>query len=323
MSSACSLPFIPAKIGKVMEFDFIFDTNAVRSLGELPDNEWEAFVEGWDRLQLSTYWIPVVLAEVVGTNLSRKAGLKDEDVAAAVKAVRRFDILAERRIQHDPTEVMRRSIYALLNEIPPPSSEPDRRTEWRAVLDNFLDNIKSAKQIKTQKAAVELGVLHDGLTTPDVFEVVMPTDFSNSAQENVEAWKEILRGKAKVSDHDRINDLFQLFPVWAVNFARNNNIPMQTIKCVFREDPPIRFIKSAFALRAITEHWYYHLRASGEKSSIKENDGRDLALSTYLGIAWALVSDDGDLRGLLKQVLADERCLFSFADLKSLCMANI
>jgi hypothetical protein len=53
----------------VQPYPLVFDTSAVRDIGDFEDAKWKSFQARWLRGKFDSSWIPIVVSEVLGTNL--------------------------------------------------------------------------------------------------------------------------------------------------------------------------------------------------------------------------------------------------------------
>ena len=302
-----SLPFTSASEGGIFPFDFIFDANAVRALARLERRDWRRLESRWNDLHLRAAWTPNSLAEVMGTNLRRRQ-LMYRDLKDLQLAVRRFDDLARGEVLPPDDYMVKGSIYVLAGREPPVHVDPD--PGWRSVIEAFL-RLRTPSQVVFPEADGSIRVrLKDDRGTRGV-EIVIPRQFAEFARRKTAAMRK-RRGYTRPVPRARlVDDLMDDLPHWLVDVSRRLSIPQSVVRAAFENRDEI--LGSAFGVRMITENVYYHHRATGYMSRVKETDAQDIALSTYLSEAWGLVTDDGALQRLLQEVLQDERRVLNFA----------
>jgi hypothetical protein len=301
-----SLPFKPAVEGGIFPFDFIFDANAVRALAKLERSEWRRLESRWNNLKLCAAWTPNTLAEVMGTNLRRR-NLMYRDLRDLQLAVLRFDELACGEVFPPDDYMVKASIYVLAGREPPIHVDPD--PGWPNVIEAFL-RLRTPNQVVflENDGSIVVRMKDDRRTTG--VEIVIPRQFAEFARRKSAAMRE-RRGYTKPVARARlVEDLMEDLPLWLADVSNQLSIPKNVVSAAFQNRDGI--FGSSFAFRLITENIYYHHRASGYMSNVKETDAQDIALSTYLPETWGLVTDDGALQRLIRQVLQNEHRVLSF-----------
>lgn len=282
----------------------VFDSNAIRALGSLESKRWDAFLAGWRAQKLTTAWVPWTICEVAGSNLVRKNGLKRADLAEVVRAVQRFDKLARGRVLFDSNEIVRRALYSLAAVPVPPSDRADQEQKHgRRVIE------VAKRLVSTDQVAIED---KDGCTTIVLKKKNLNTgvsikfdyrDFEDGARSRLEFWRKHTKCSRGAHVDERVREIIHFLPEFtkAAALATSIDVPLDIASRAVMSGKHL--LDSALGYRCIIESWYFHLRATGDKSSIEKNDIGDISIASYLALAWRLVSDDRNLRKLLRDVL--------------------
>ena len=289
--------------------DYVLDTNAVRSLGELSDGEWRVVREAWTTRGCTTAWVPHVLGELLATNLARKEALDNAGLRAVQLAVRRMDALARGLIWDTPEDLIRRSIYALAEEPVPASTTP--RVQWREAIGLFL-NAKSPQQIATTRTDTAVRAIIKDASLREGIEVVSPLGFENHVRKKVAAMASRLGHSGPVARSQLIEDVIGDVPKVLAAMGSSLRVPAAVLRRAL--DARGLLLGAPFGYRVLSETVYYHHRATRRKAKIRQNDAADLAVATYLACAGVLVTDDGDLARLLRDVVRSRAAICSFHD---------
>jgi hypothetical protein len=119
-----------------MRLDFVFDTNAARALGRVPEDRWVAVRTAWKRHGLTTAWNPHILGELMASNLARKTGLDAPSIREIQTSVSRMNDLAEGKIEPSDSDLIRQALFDLAGEAAPPPGTPTET--WRTAIELFL-----------------------------------------------------------------------------------------------------------------------------------------------------------------------------------------
>ena len=306
----------PGPISSQPELSVIMDSNAVRALGSLSDAQWSAFLLSWRTRAFTTAWVPRVVSEVAGSNLDRVAGLTDEALQVVVRSIQRFDELADGRILPDEHEVVRQSIYELAGRERPTqqceTTEP-ASPNWRIV----VDHAKRLHSVDLVAIEVVNGKRHVILKDPrDPFRgvAVHPNQrFKLDAPERVGFWKQRTKCKRGAAPEERIKEIVTFLPEYTRSAATapEVSVPLDVAQEAL-EKCDKRLFQSPFGYRLAVENLYLHLRATGDKHKISDNDMTDIVVASYLAYGEVFVTADDELRRLLEAVLADSRSVMNF-----------
>lgn len=291
------------------EVDAALDSNAVRYLAGLDVKEWGALRIAVRELGLSFAWIPWVIQEVVGTNLVRR-NLTDADVCELVHAVRRYDSLCERRILSNAPKLMWDAFHEIAGVEAPAPGPPDGQAEHRRWIDRFLC-VSRADQIRIEETPERAVVvtLHDD---DRPWGLPLQTGFVSSAEKGVERLKELLAGRPTMT---RMDLAVAYFNDWLPTIVASSLKVGDEAVRAFRETwDPDRTIRTSFC-GGLIEGWYVAGRALGLAKSITENDGRDIAIGSYMSTVAVLVTDDGGFRETMKGLLFDRRRVIGAGEL--------
>lgn len=292
-----------------MNLDLIFDTNAVRELGHLPDDTWADCLAWFKNEDLKTAWIPWVLAELIGSNIGHD-DFGDAHLKLVQRSASRFDDLAERKILPDLDDIFVEAVYRLADLTPPSPRTSGKVRNVRRALDFFL-TLTNAEQVTTEAD----GNLVVRLTAPSGgrgWLNTLPRNFPKLAAANIAAMAERI-GSAKAAERDEIKLAIDRYSRWVAHTAARLKIPTDVLESAWSKAGQHGFLNSPCSI-GLYEAWYYALRVSRRKSRIKTNDGIDLHVAGYLTISSCIVTDDGDLRRLIAGVIDDQRRLVRFAD---------
>lgn len=287
----------------------VFDANAVRELGTLGDGEWRRLQKAWSDVGGTTGWIPHVLAELVASNVAWKSGLTRKGLRAIQRAVRRFDSMGARTVLHDVDEVVYRAVYELAEEEAPPSGMPDRRQGWRDVIDVFV-RIREPEQVEVDRQPNRLVVKITDNGGDGGVQVDQPREFVDHAEKKIAALRERLGHAGAITPEQMVQDVVNdILPhAWAEIGVRLG-IPKETLLRATEQDTE-RVLRSPFLIRQFCENVYYHFRAfprhkgaNRKPTAVSANDAPDLAVTTYFVPGRHLVTDDGGLRRLLREVV--------------------
>jgi hypothetical protein len=284
----------------------VFDTNAIRSLGELEDDKWKAFLASWRAQKLTTAWVPWTISEVAGSNLARKNGLKRADLAEVVRAVQRFDKLARGRVLADSNEIVRRALYSLAGVPVPPSDRADQEQKHGRRVIDVAKRLASTDQvaIEDKNGCTSIVLKKKNLNTGVSIKFDY-SDFEDGAKSRLEFWRKHTKCSHGAHVDERVREIIHFLPDFtkAAALAPSIDVPLDIASRAVMAGKHL--LDSALGYRCIIESWYFHLRATGDKSSIEKNDIGDISIASYMALALRLVSDDRNLRKLLHDVLAN------------------
>lgn len=297
--SATAEPARPARRDWV-----VFDTNAVRALGEFDDRTWAAFASAWDRAGLRTAWAPPVVIEIAGTNLVRKRGLDVPGLRELQRAVRRYDRLSRRALEPDADELVRRSFYELAGVAVPAAPPGVQGPAWREILDTLLRASSPAEVLSTcdPDGTRRIGIRRPGATSG--WEIVIPPGFGSFVRERVAATASRV-SKPRAGDALE-RDAATVLRRWGATLGRRLGVSEEVVAAALHPSRGQELFRSPFAVRAVCEIAYDHERLPGRRTKIDDpNDQLDLALTTYLFDNRSVITDDRRLRERLLRVLQD------------------
>ncbi len=310
------------------ELDAVFDTNAIRSIGQLPMHEFRALRRLARSAGLKTAWLEETFGELMVTNLNRKEGCTDAALLEIQTAMSRFDQLAHGVLCRGVNTLVRGCIYNLA-QAPAPDPDPDdRRRDWRVIIDGFL-RLRSAEDIKFGKDT-DVYSQFRLRNTGEMCRVNVPSAFVPFAEVKIASWRERLISEGRLNVLEKDAAILEDWERWAVATGDQLGIPREIIKRAFWVEaegrltrrPADDVLNTPFAWRIVPWNVYAAWRVSGKKSRVKENDGRDIALSTYLSVAGRLVTDDHDLLVLLREIVGDKRRIVSLDEFRTLLRAQ-
>ncbi len=287
----------------------ILDTNAVRHLGRLSDEDWAEFIGACRAKELRTAWVPRAVSEIAGTNLDQRNGLSEETLGEIVRAIRRFDEMADGEVLPSEHDIIRLAFFDLAGEEAFTNARADgERREWRAVIDHAkaVDSVDLvAIEIEDDKRCV---VLKDRGDPGRGIAVVPDDSFEADASINVEFWRMRTKCKRAADAQDRADEIRRFLPKFAEVAASTGAIAVPRRVVAKALKAPLRMIfNSSFGHRLAVESWYLHLRATGDKARIENNDMADIVISSYIPSAQRFVTNDRRLRALVGAILADPR----------------
>jgi hypothetical protein len=285
----------------------VFDTNAARRLGPLSEEDWQALLTSWRSRHHRAAWVPWVLAELTGTNMRRR-NLTPQDLRLMQSATSRHDALCSREILPDPYRLMWDAIWRLAGVAPRPYPLEDLTQARRRYLDAFLA-ARSPDQVE-----IPPGVPYNlVLRTPDRnrgWELIIPATFERTARAAVDR----LRSEFEEGTHaSRVDAAFSYFMKWLAYTLRAIQLPGQVVQRALANTTLMDLLSSPFVGGAV-EGYYMAKRACGDVSRISENDGRDIAVASYLCVSELVVTDDADFARLLNEIFLQPNRVCSFND---------
>jgi hypothetical protein len=283
------------------EHDFVFDTNTVRALGDLTTREWIGVYESCQVQGLVAGWAPWVILELTGTNLRRKR-LTEEDLRDLIVAAHRYDQLCDKRIVPEPYQLMWTSIHELAEVAIPPFPVSQDAGDLRDRLELFV-SLKSTEQVCAGEGS-DRDVILKRSDLRRGWGITIPDDFVDYAMRKIE----VLRaGPACQSGASRHDVAWEYFIDWLAYTTNAMGVPMSVRQAVVDKGRATddHILMSPF-LAGLIEGWYMAERALGLASAVRENDGADIAIASYLSVSALLITDDGRLRHLASG-LVDER----------------
>lgn len=284
----------------------VFDTNAVRALGELGARPWSEFLSSWREAGLRTAWVPPVVVEIAGTNLSRKNGLAAKGLQEVQAAARRFDLLAGREIEPDADALVRRSFYEVAGVPVPAPMITGHGAAWRAILDALQAAASPSEVVTTSESdgARSIGIRPPG--TASGWNIVIPPGFEAFVRQRVAATTQRVQKSRGPASLER--DVAEVLPLWGVTLGERFGVPEEVVQAALDPARKAKLFCSSFAVRAACEIAYDHERLPRGRSRVQDpNDQLDLALTTYLFGGRSVITNDGHLRRVLYSVLADRR----------------
>lgn len=285
----------------------VFDTNALRRLGALESSGWVEVLAAWRDRDLRTGWVPWVLAELTVTNM-RQRNLTTKALQDMQSIVRRHDELCGRRILPDPYLLMWDSIWELAGRTAEPYPDADLTETRRRYLDAFLA-LESPEQVEVPEGEPHNLVIHN-LDGNSGWDHDFPTTFENSAREAIGR----LQGELDEGLHDSLVDAaVSYFIKWLAYTLGTLNVPEDVVRSATERATLRDFLSSPFLAGAI-EGYYMAERACGDATHVEENDGRDIAVASYLCIAGIVVTNDRRFTGLLNRIFLEPRRVRSFED---------
>ena len=288
----------------------------MRALGKLSNSRWDALLHGWKGRAMTSAWVPRVVSEVAGTNLDQACGLQRETLEEVVRAVRRFDELADRTVLPDEHEIMRQALHALagLGTSPrPPGDEGPVLGGWRTVLDHAL-LLDSVHLVMPEVVKGQRRLILKNRRDPDRGVAVIPArSFESRAPANVNYWRRRTRCRRGAPAIDRIREIVEFLPEYVRSAAKapEISVPIEVARSALSASSE-QIFGSPLGYRCVVESWYLHLRATGDKVRITNNDMADIVIASYIPYGRVFVTDDGDLRALLGEVVADPRTIMDF-----------
>jgi hypothetical protein len=275
----------------------------------------------WKDKGYTTGWIPWVAYEITSSNF-----IENDDVVSQrlveeiVRAVKRFDILAEGDVLPDVDQLFVRSIYDTVNEPGGPSHIHKDEDDLRL-------RIHICKQVTRRN---QIGRENDGKGSYYVafqdgkinwFKPFRST-FASHAPKAVNAMKRVIEvaGITKFSTDEEVAKAIQPLSLPMIqNRAAKLNVPQHVIDAVTKLwDPPPpptnnsippepwMMPDAAFTVTTLAECWFYAEFARERlKRKFKDNDGPDFKIATYMSQAEHFVTNDGDLRNLISHYMRE------------------
>jgi len=277
--------------------DFAFDTNAVRCLARLPEDEWASLLAGCREERLKGGWIPRVIKEVAGSNLMRR-NLDDAGLRELVLAAKRYDDLCAGRVLPDPPSLMWVGIHRLAgveDSVPPGYRGPEDDRLW---LDRFL-SLSSASQVRVGGETGRTVFIkpHDDVE----WGLEIPQGFEETAPMSIDVMRGIIEEKPEITQRELA---WEYFKDWAGFVSHKIGIPPEVPRAVSELGNDDLLANTAL-VGGLFEGWFLAARAMGRASKLSENDARDMAIGSYLAVVAVLVTEDGSFRAVLKSLLLD------------------
>jgi hypothetical protein len=302
-------------------YPFVFDTSAVRDIGDFEEPKWSAFRARWLKDKLSTSWIPIVVSEVLGTNLiGAKESGDPKALAVIVRSVKRFDFLAKTRVLPHMKDLVRAAFYRFAGRSAPPEIFGSYTAQFQELvkLGKKVEDFRevSVKKISDTKLKVGLQVPH----TREVLGVNIDLIFGPHVDEEVLKWKARLNGATFKDDKQVDRILAEHMPGMLKGLGTQNGVPPDVLAKL--DDPALisdpkqldQMFGTCFAYTAIVQQRYYVERALGKLiGDVEENTGRDLMVATYLSCGARLVVQDKRARNYLKRFTAESSVISTTA----------
>ncbi len=277
--------------------DFAFDTNAVRCLARLSDDEWASLLTGCRDEKLKGGWIPRVIKEVAGSNLIQR-NLDNTGLRELVLAAKRYDDLCAGRVLPDPPSLMWVGIHRLAgveDSAPPGYRGPQDDRLW---LDRFL-SLSSARQVRVGGEAGRTVFIKPH--NDDEWGLEIPQGFEQTAPMSIDVMRGLIEEKPEITQRELA---WEYFKDWAGFVSHKIGIPPEVVR-VLSERGNDDLLANTALVGGLFEGWFLAARAMGQASKISENDARDMAIGSYLAVVAVLVTEDGSFRAVLKSLLLD------------------
>jgi len=306
----------------VQIFPLVFDTSAVRDIGRFEDAKWKSFQTRWLKAKLETAWIPIVISEVLGTNLISPKERGDlRELEEIIRGVKRFDFLARTRILAHMKDLLRASFYQFAGRPAPPEIFGSYAKEFQELVTRGK-KVVSFDQVDVRR---DSDLKHRvGLVDPmsgQVLGVNIDLIFAPHVEVEVARWRERLRGVTYVDEQQVDGILARHMPGMLRSLGVQNEIPADVLSKL--DDPALvsdpkqldKMFGTCFAYTAVVQQRYYVKRALGKLAGeVEENTGRDLMVATYLSCGARLVVQDKRARNYLK-TFTDEKSVISTQNL--------
>lgn len=319
-----SEPLAPPLKAHPYELDAIFDTCAIRHIGDLEKHEFRKLRRHATRAGLRTAWLGENLGELMVSNLRRKSGITTEDLRQIQVAAARFDQLCRGSMCASINTLVRRSIYKLAGADPPDPDPDDRGEGWLKNLAGFL-LLQSASDIQFGADPNPYCVF--GIPGTNIqASISLPAPFIPQATKTIEYFKDLLRGVGAPDALNEDKEVMHFWDRWVEATGVQLAIPGEVLERAFyvkadgaRKRRPYQEVqRTAFALRLAPHHTYLARRISDRQPGLHKNDGTDVALAAYLSCAGRLVSDDVALVDFLHEVLDSRYTVVSLPEFREL-----
>jgi hypothetical protein len=289
-------------------YPLVFDTSAVRDLGRFDEPKWKVFLAEWLNRKLSTSWIPIVVGEVLGTNLigpNERGDLRE--LAEIVRAAKRFDFLPRTEVLPHMKDLIRSSFYQFAGRPAPPEILGHYTPEFQEYIrrGKKLTEFSLVDVKRDSKAKTRVGIADS--PKGKVLGVNIDFVFAPHVEEEVARWKERLNGATYVDERQVDLVLAHHMPFMLRSLGVQNGVPGDVLAKL--ADPALaadqkqldQMFGTCFAYTAVVQQRYYVKRALGRIiGDVEENTGRDLMVATYLSCGSRLVVQDKTARNYLK-----------------------
>jgi len=331
--SWCNIPFVPRP--PISErtltpgsspLSHVFDTNGVRALGRLRESSWRRLLALWKAKGYTTGWIPWVAYEITSTNFIFKGTVVSQlEVERIVRAVQRFDILADGDVLPDVDQLFVRSMYDHVGAPGGPShfSEIEDDLRGRIHICKQVTNRNQIGQVPDGKGSFYVGFQDNKIVWYKAFK----SNFASHAPKAVAAVEKLIKdsGLTKDSpDEDVAKTIIPYILAIILHNAERLRVPRHVQDAVAKlweppshVDPtkprkPHMIPDVPFTVAVLAECWYYAEFARGRLTRTHlDNDGPDFKIATYMCKAEYFVTNDTNLRKLISHYTleADRRII--------------
>lgn len=293
-----------------------FDSNAVRDLGELPEPAWNEFLGTWRSRQYATAWIPAVAREVAGTNLL--VALRSSparDIGSIVRAVRRFDEVTRGLMMPPWESQFRYSVYEYVGD--PRAVEQLADDDHTRKLLDAVTGVQSASEVAISRGS-EASFVLAFRTRTIVSEHTLNFSFEDHAANAIPIFAKMVQLPENATAQEIRQSVWRIAPHLVVGYARDFGIPEDVLRRVAEKwDASDQHPDAFFTYSVFLECWFKIRFAKGMLTRrIRESDGQDLRIASYLSHSRTLVTSDNKLRILLEGITKDPGArMMTFAQL--------
>ncbi|MBL8739268.1 MAG: hypothetical protein JNL12_22765 [Planctomycetes bacterium] len=299
-----------------LDLSHSFDSNAVRDLGELPEPDWQQFLTAWRNRQYATAWIPAVAREVAGRNLLfALIASPARDIRPIVTAVRRFDDLSRGLMMPPWESQFRYSVFEYAGD-PRAVQQLVDDVAARKLLD-AVTTIQSASDIavtRTSDSSFVLALNTGAVVSKHAFDF----SFTDHATQALPIFARMVQLPENATPQEIRQSVWEIVPHLVVGYARDFNVPEDVLtRLAEKWDASDQHPDAFFTYSVFLECWFKIQFAKGMLTRrIRESDGQDLRIASYLSHSRTLVTSDNRLRVMLENITRDPASrMMTFAQL--------